>query len=156
MASAAEAETGSIFLNGQQAVPICTALIDMGHPQPPNPIKTDSATFYGILTGNMNQKRSKAFDMRCPLDALPHQAESIPPVLAEGNQKPCRLLHQALSSRSPTTDKVRIPSTCKFENLLKTQDSSARVCSLNGLSGCYPLSSHCASAPSVTSRPRLH
>ena len=29
-------------------------------------------------------------------------------------------------------------------------------CSFNGLSGHYPLSSHCVSAPSVTSRPQLH
>ena len=64
MASAAEAETGAIFLNGQQAIPIRTALLEMGHPQPPILIKTDSTTSYGILTGNMQRKRSKAFDMR--------------------------------------------------------------------------------------------
>ena len=64
MASAVEAESGAIFLNGQQAVPICTALTKMGHPQPPTPIKTDIATSYGILTGNMCQKRSNTFDMR--------------------------------------------------------------------------------------------
>ena len=60
MDSAAEAETGTIFLNNQQAVPIRTDLIKMGHPQLPTPIKTDSATSYGILTSNMLQKRSKA------------------------------------------------------------------------------------------------
>ena len=64
MASAAEAETGAILLNGQQDVPIRTALIKMGHPQPPTPIKTDRATSYGILTVNMRWKRSKAFDVR--------------------------------------------------------------------------------------------
>ena len=64
MASAAESETGAIFLNGQQAVPIRTNLTNMGHPQPPTPIKTDSASSYGIPTGNMRQKRYKAFDMR--------------------------------------------------------------------------------------------
>ena len=64
MASAAESETGAISLNDQQSVPIRTALIEMGHLQPPIPIKTDSATSYGILTGNMRRKRSKAFDMR--------------------------------------------------------------------------------------------
>ena len=63
MASAAEAETGAISLNGHQAVPIRTALVEMGHPRPPTPIKTDSATSYGILAGNMHWKRSKAFDM---------------------------------------------------------------------------------------------
>ena len=64
MVSAAEAKTEAIFLNGHQAVPIHTDLIEMGHPQPPTPIKTNSATSYGILTGNMRQKRSKAFDVR--------------------------------------------------------------------------------------------
>ena len=64
MASSAEAETGAVLLNGQQAVPIRTALTEMGHPQPPTPIKTDRATSYGIITGNMRRKHSKAFDMR--------------------------------------------------------------------------------------------
>ena len=64
MDSAAETETGAIFLNGQQAVPILTALIEMGHPQLPTPIKTESATSHGILTSNMCRKRSKDFDMR--------------------------------------------------------------------------------------------
>ena len=64
MASSAEAETGAILLNGQQAIPIRTALTNMGHPQPPTPIKTNSATSYGILTVNMSRKRSKVFDMR--------------------------------------------------------------------------------------------
>ena len=63
MASANEAETGAIFLNGQQDVPIRTSLIEMGHLQPPTPIKTYSTTSHGILTGNMIRKRSKAFDI---------------------------------------------------------------------------------------------
>ena len=33
-ASAAEAETGGIFLSAQEACPILTDLIEMGHPQP--------------------------------------------------------------------------------------------------------------------------
>ena len=64
MASDAEAETGAIFLNIQQAVPIRTVLIEMGHPQPPTPIKTNIATSYGTLISNMRRKRSKVFDMR--------------------------------------------------------------------------------------------
>ena len=64
MVSAAETKTGDIFLNGQQEVPIRMTFIEMGHPQPPTPIKTTSATSYGILTGNMRLKRSKDFDLR--------------------------------------------------------------------------------------------
>ena len=63
MASSAEAQTGAIFINGQQAVPILTSLIAMGHPQPPTTIKIYSKTSNGILTVNMIQKRSKAIDM---------------------------------------------------------------------------------------------
>ena len=91
-----------------------------------------------------------------PLDALPHQAEQILPVMAEGNWKPCQLIQQALPSQTPLTDKVRIPSPCEFTNILSTQDSSERVCYFNGISGHYPLSSHHTRAPSVTSSPRLH
>ena len=64
MASAVEAETGPILLNGQQAVPIHTTLIKMAQPHPPTPINTNSATSYGILTSNMRQTRSNVFDMQ--------------------------------------------------------------------------------------------
>ena len=62
MASSSESETGAIFLHGQQAVHIRTALAEIGHPQPPTPIKTDNAISYVILTSNMRRKFSKAFD----------------------------------------------------------------------------------------------
>jgi hypothetical protein len=64
VAAAAEAELGAAFVNAQKAVPMRQALTDMGHPQPPTPIKTDNSTAYGILTSLVKQKRSKAFDMR--------------------------------------------------------------------------------------------
>ena len=64
MAYAAEAETDANFLNIQQAVPICTTLLEMGHPQPPTPIKTNIKTSHIILTGNMLRKHSKSFDIR--------------------------------------------------------------------------------------------
>jgi len=65
-ASAAEAEIGSLFLNAQEAVPIRTALEEMGHPQPPlgTPLETDNSTAHGILHATVRLKRSKAFDMR--------------------------------------------------------------------------------------------
>ena len=59
MTSAAKAEIGAIFLNGQQAVTIRTNLIEMFHPQPPTTIKTGIATYNSILTGNMFRKCSK-------------------------------------------------------------------------------------------------
>jgi hypothetical protein len=64
--SAAEAETGGLFLNAQEAVPIKTALEEMGHPQPTTgtPLETDNSTAHDILTATVRMKRSKAFDMR--------------------------------------------------------------------------------------------
>jgi hypothetical protein len=65
-ASAAEAETGGLFLNGQEAIPIITALKEMGHHQPPTgtPLETDNSTAHDILKAQVRMKRSKAFDMR--------------------------------------------------------------------------------------------
>jgi hypothetical protein len=64
VASAAEAEIGGIFHNAQMAIPIRTILNAMGHPQPPTPIKTDNATAQGFVYKNINQKKSKSWDMR--------------------------------------------------------------------------------------------
>ena len=63
MASAAEAEYGALFLNGQAAVPIRTTLIEMHHPQPPTPIQVDNSTAVGIANNSIKQTRSKAMDM---------------------------------------------------------------------------------------------
>jgi hypothetical protein len=65
-ASAAEAETGGLFLNGQEAIPLLTALAEMGHKQPVTgtPLETDNSTAHDILKAQVRMKRSKAFDMR--------------------------------------------------------------------------------------------
>ena len=64
MASAAESEVASLFMNAQEAVSTRTCLQEMGHPQPATKMKTDNMTAQGILTGTIKQKRSKAIDMR--------------------------------------------------------------------------------------------
>ena len=66
MSSAAEAETGGIYMATQRACPIRTAIIELGHAQPETgtPCYTDNKTAQGILTASMRQKLSKAFDMR--------------------------------------------------------------------------------------------
>jgi len=64
MASAAEAELGALFMNGQEAVALRNCLEAMGHPQPATPLKTDNSTASGILNNTMKQKRSKAIDVR--------------------------------------------------------------------------------------------
>jgi hypothetical protein len=64
MASAAEAEVGGLFVNGQTACPLRTTLEELGHPQPPTIIVTDNACAQGIANETVKQKRSKAIDMR--------------------------------------------------------------------------------------------
>jgi hypothetical protein len=65
-ASASEAETGSLFLNAQEAVPMLTALEKMDHHQPSTgtPLETNNSTAPGILHAQVRMKKSKAFDMR--------------------------------------------------------------------------------------------
>jgi hypothetical protein len=63
MASTTEAEFGALFHNARDAVPLHTALIEMGHPQPVTPIQTDNACAAGISNETVKQRRSKAIDM---------------------------------------------------------------------------------------------
>ena len=63
MGSSAEAEIGAGYINGQDAVPIRTTLIEMGHPQPPTPLQVDNTTARSFSNGTMKQKRSKSIDM---------------------------------------------------------------------------------------------
>ena len=64
VASAAEAEIAALFLNAQEIVPLRMTCEELGHPQPPTPLRTDNSTANGILNGTVKQKRSKAIDMR--------------------------------------------------------------------------------------------
>jgi hypothetical protein len=64
VASAAEAETGAMFYNSQDAVPMRVALDEMGHPQPPTHVRGDNSTAIGIANKTIKQRRSKSMDMR--------------------------------------------------------------------------------------------
>ena len=64
MASAAEAEIGSLYMNAREAVPLRICLDNLGHKQPPTPLITDNITACGIIRGTMKQKMMKAIDMR--------------------------------------------------------------------------------------------
>ena len=66
-ASAAKAETGANFLNAHEAVPIITALTEMGHPQPPSgtPLETHRQHNRPQHPPRPSSLEiSKAFDMR--------------------------------------------------------------------------------------------
>ena len=62
--SAAEAETGGLFINAQELIPVRHALEALGHPQPPTPLKTDNSTAESFVSKNIKQKKSKTWDMR--------------------------------------------------------------------------------------------
>ena len=65
MASASEAETGALFINGQEGAYIRNILAELGHPQPgPTRIVTDNSTAEGFANDTTKIKRSKAMDMR--------------------------------------------------------------------------------------------
>ena len=64
VSSAAEAETADLFHNAQQARPIRYILHQLGHPQPPTPIKTDNSTAKAFIHQTMRQYKSKSWDMR--------------------------------------------------------------------------------------------
>jgi hypothetical protein len=64
VASAAESEVGACFQNAQSGAPLRVTLAELGHIQPPTPLRTDNSTAFGILNEKIKQKRSKAMDMR--------------------------------------------------------------------------------------------
>ena len=63
MTSAAEAEMGALYINAREAIPMRTALSEMGHKQPPTPVQTDNTTALGVISDNIRKKQSKAWDM---------------------------------------------------------------------------------------------
>ena len=64
MSSAQESETGAGYLNAKDAIPMRTALEEMGHPQGPTPLQFDNKVATQLLNDDAAQKRSKAMDMR--------------------------------------------------------------------------------------------
>jgi hypothetical protein len=49
VASAAESEVGACFHNAQSGAPLRVTLTELGHIQPPTPLRTDNSTAFGIL-----------------------------------------------------------------------------------------------------------
>jgi hypothetical protein len=55
VASAAESEVGACFHNAQSGAPLRVTLTDLGHTQPPTPLRTDNSTAYGIVNETIKQ-----------------------------------------------------------------------------------------------------
>ena len=64
MASASEADCGSLFNNTKEVVSLRTTLHKMGHPQPPIPVKVENSTAVGFVNKKIKQQKSKYMDMR--------------------------------------------------------------------------------------------
>ncbi len=64
MSSAAKAKLGALYINAREAIPMQHLLKEMGHKQPPMPIQTDNSTALGIITNNIQPRRTKAMDMQ--------------------------------------------------------------------------------------------
>jgi hypothetical protein len=64
VSSVAEAECGALFVNAKEGTVTRTTLSEMGHKQDATEFKTDDTTEYGIINNTVQQKRSKAMDMR--------------------------------------------------------------------------------------------
>ena len=64
MYSVQEYKTGSGFINGKNAVPLCNALHEMVHIQGKTPIQSHKSFSNGIITDTVVQRISKAIDTR--------------------------------------------------------------------------------------------
>jgi hypothetical protein len=62
--SVTEAEFGALFINTKEGTITCTTLYEMGHNQDATDLTTDNTTADGIINNTVQQKRSKAMDMR--------------------------------------------------------------------------------------------
>jgi hypothetical protein len=64
VASAAKSESGACFHNAQSGAPLRVTLTELGHTQPPTPLRTDNSTAFCILNETIKQKLSKAMEMQ--------------------------------------------------------------------------------------------
>ena len=64
VASAAEAELSTLFMNCQEGIIFKTTLKNLEHPQPRIPIHCDNATAVGIANNTIKRQRSRAMEMK--------------------------------------------------------------------------------------------
>jgi hypothetical protein len=67
VASAAESEVGACFHNAQSGAALRVTLTELGHTQPPTPLRTDSSTAYGIVNETIKKKRFESNGHAIPL-----------------------------------------------------------------------------------------
>jgi hypothetical protein len=64
VASAAEAELGTLFHNCQDGIIFRQTLADMGYPQPKTPVHCNNATAVGIPNNTVKRQQSQSMEMR--------------------------------------------------------------------------------------------
>jgi hypothetical protein len=64
MSSATEAELTGLYVMACEAIYIRIILEELGHVQPPTPLKTDKTMADDIINGKAQPKQTKAMDMR--------------------------------------------------------------------------------------------
>jgi hypothetical protein len=64
VSSVTEAEFGALFVNAKEGAVTRTTLSEIGHNQDATDLTTDNTTSDGIINNKVQQKRSKAMDMR--------------------------------------------------------------------------------------------
>ena len=64
MSSASEAELEGFFTIAKKMVPLPQALIEMGWPQPQNPIQCNNSTVVGVTNETIVPRKTKSMDMK--------------------------------------------------------------------------------------------
>ena len=64
VSSAAEAELGAAFMNGQKGAQFRNTLMELGYPQEPTALLVDNTVAEGLASDTINAKRSKSMDVR--------------------------------------------------------------------------------------------
>jgi hypothetical protein len=76
MSSAAEAETGAVFINAKEGAVLRTTLEELGHNQPPTPMETDNTTAIGYSNGTI-KKMHKSHGHALLLDKRQSETRTI-------------------------------------------------------------------------------
>ena len=77
----AKAKTGRVFDNTQIAILNSYTLKELGHDQPPTPIKTDNSTTTGFFNNSIDQKAIEILGHEISLAARPSNSRSIQNIL---------------------------------------------------------------------------
>ena len=95
MTSATEAELAVLYIMAREAVYIILILDEMGHKQPPTPIKTDYAMVEAVINGIVQQQKNKINGHEIPLATWHRMPGTIQNSLATKKIQLCILFNEA-------------------------------------------------------------